>query len=216
VRDQKPQFAIDIDSILYSFETAAREAFLKLADETGDRDYLRGAYTSWVEWRSPADVCGIDIWMDVIQMCHQPEVILRQKPFPGAVETLQALHSEGFGLKYLSNRSPDAAAATREWLENSGFPIHAGVEVHCQMESKIPFLKECQYIIDDRPRTLVEFVHDPSWKGDHRWGLSLMYEYNRALTDLEDIFLSPTWSGLSAWLVRKGLLPESPHLPLES
>lgn len=208
----RPQFAIDVDSILYDFESAARNAYLQLAQETGNKELKKGAYHSWVEWRSPADVCGIDVWMDVIAICHQPEVILQQTPFAGSVETLQALHSEGYPLVYVSNRDPEAAVATREWLEKSGFPIHDGVQVHCQMDSKVPFLRECQYIIDDRPRTLIEFVYDPDWHGERRWGLALMYEYNRALTDVKNIFLAPTWRGLADWLVKKGLLLEPPYI----
>lgn len=214
---EKPKFAIDIDSTLYSFETAAREAFQKLYDETGDRNYLKGLYHSWDEWRSPADACGIEIWMKVIGMCHVPEIIERQVPFPGAVATLQALVDEGYQLMYLSTRTPEASEATCNWLDNCGFPMGDQIEVHCRMEDKGPYLAECQYLIDDRPKTLIEFIYDPSWnqfKGERK-ALSLLYPYNRALTDVPNIFLAPSWVGISSWLVRKGLLSAPTYQPLE-
>jgi hypothetical protein len=214
----KAKFAIDIDSILYDFSTPAREAFLKLSETTGDRSLLRGTYVSWVEWRTPADVCGLEMWMEVISMCHAPEVILRQKPFAGAVDTLQALVGQGYDLMYCSNRNEEAADATRQWLQQEGFPLGDHVEVRCTMEDKVTYLAECQYIIDDRPKTLIDFIHSPNWdqaKGERK-GLSIMYEYNRALTDIPNIFLSPTWAGLAGWLVRKNFLPTPPHTALET
>lgn len=214
-----PKFAIDIDSTLYEFEVCAREAFQKLADETGNKEYRRGMYHPWDEWRSPADACGIDVWMDVIKMCHQPDVIERQAPYPGAVATLNALARAGYGLMYVSTRDPQAAKATENWLHKCGFPMGDHIEVHCRMEDKAPFIAECQYIIDDRPKTLVEFVYDPSWStpaSGERWGLGLMQQYNRALTDIPNIFLAPTWAGLSSWLARHKLLPAPTHAPLEA
>lgn len=218
VDNDKPKFAIDIDSTLYDFSVPAREAFLKLSETTGDKSLLRGAYSSWVEWRSPADVCGLEVWMEVISMCHSPEVILCQTPFAGAVDTLQALVKEGYGIMYCSTRSEEAAEATREWLAQEGFPLGDHVEVRCTMEDKAPHIAECQYIIDDRPKTLIDFIHSRDWdesKGKRK-GLALIYEYNRALTDIPDIFLSPTWAGLAGWLTRKGFLPTPPHTPLET
>lgn len=211
-------FAVDIDSTLYDFSTPAREAFLKLAAETGDNKYWRGAYAAWVEWRTQADVCGLDTWLEVVSMCHATDVILSQTPFPGAVNTLNALVAEGHELMYISNRNEEAAWATKEWLGQEGFPLGPNAEVRCTMEEKAPFIAECQYLIDDRPKTLVEFVYDSTWYQPDRGkrkGISLLYEYNRALTDIPDIFLSPTWAGIASWLVHKGLLKESPHTPLE-
>lgn len=204
----KERFAVDIDSTLYDFSTVAREQFLKHADDLGDESLLRGAYISWVEWRSPADACGIDVWKHVISMCHSPEVIERQQPFPGAAETLQELADYGHELIYISNRDPSSVGATTRWLEDHGFPV-IGDSVHCLWGDKAPLLADCRYLIDDRPKTLVEFVYDPNWDIEGRGkrkGLSLLYEYNRALTDIPDIFLSPTWQGIASWLKRKELV----------
>jgi uncharacterized protein len=213
----KARFGIDIDSTLYDFQTLARETFQKLYEETGDNSLRRGMYVPWDEWRSPADACGIETWMKVITMCHAPEVILQQTPFAGAVDTLQALAAEGYGLTYVSTRSPEAAEATHEWLKKSGFPLGEEISIHCQMDDKRPFIAECQYLIDDRPKTLLEFVYDSSWSQpgrEKRKGLSLMYPYNRALTDVPDIYLAPTWVGLASWMVRKDILESTSVTPL--
>jgi hypothetical protein len=212
-----PRFAVDIDSTLYPFETPAREAFQKLYDESGNREYLKGLYHPWTEFRSPADVCGIDTWMRVIEMCHKPEVIEAQVPYPGAAETLKDLADHGYELLYISNRSPEAAKATQNWLEKWKFPLY-NADVHCLMEDKKPFIAECQYLIDDRPKTLIQFIYDKDWDESRgkRKGLALMFDYNRALTDIPDIFLAPTWAGIASWLVRKNLLPHPTHVPLEA
>jgi 5'(3')-deoxyribonucleotidase len=211
----KPKFAIDVDSTLYDFNIPAREAFLKLSIERGDRSLLRGVYSPWTEWRSQVDSCGEEAWQEVIDMCHQPHVILAQTPYPGAVETCQALANAGYEIMYISNRDDgDTAIATYEWLAQHAFPFPSILK--CIHGTKIPYLTECQYLIDDRPRTLIDFVYDREWTGPKRKGLSITYPYNQALTDIEDIFLAPTWSGLAAWMVRKGILDRNPHSPLET
>ncbi len=200
-------FAIDIDSTLYDLMRPARDGFLNLYEESGNREYLKGAYLSWDEWRSPADACGLDAWLRVIDYCHSPEIIARQRPFEGAAETLNALQMAGYDLMYISDRNIQAAAATENWLWDNGFPNSN--KLHCTRD-KHELMSHCQYLIDDRPKTLVEFVSCPDWEENSptraRKGLGLMYQYNRALTDIPDIFLSPTWNGLRSWLKRKNIL----------
>jgi hypothetical protein len=226
------RIAVDIDSTLFDFETPAREAFLQMASESGDKSLFRGAYVPWTEWRSPADVCGLDNWKEAIARCHKPDVILAQTPFQGAVETCRALIDEGHDLLYISNRDPEATESTQEWLQITGF-IEPGdgeaARLLCLHGDKRPHISTCQYLIDDRPKTLVEFVTDPNWRNKlglllnwgspnydlERKGFGLMYEYNRALTDISNIYLAPTWSGLNYYLVRKGILSEPALLALE-
>lgn len=215
----KTHFAIDIDNTLYALDDTAREAFEKLYQQTLNKDYLGGVYFSWDEWRSPADVCGLDAWMEVVSMCHEPEIIESRIPYPGAVATIQAIANEGYGLRYISTRSPEAAEATHNWLKKHDFPLGKDIDVRCMMEDKAPYLAECQYLIDDRPKTLVEFIYDSNWASDmfgSRKAMGLMFNYNRALTDIPGIFLSPHWAGLNEWMVRKKILPEPAHVPLET
>lgn len=161
--------AVDIDSTLYDFETPAREAMLRLYRETGDRAFKEGAYHPWTEWRSPADVLtdehgDIGRWLEAIGLCHDADVIESMRPFDGAVETCRALVDAGHSLLYISNRATEAADATERWLESNGFLVEGSTEVMCLMGDKAPHMAGCQYIIDDRLKTVVEFVHDYEWK----------------------------------------------------
>lgn len=223
--------AIDIDSTLYDFATPAREAFLELANRYDDKSLFQGAYHPWTEWRSPADVCGEDIWMEVIGLCHEADVISEQVPFAGAPETCQALMEEGHHLIYISNRNTESTDATVDWLQDNGFICTGEEEVVCLMDDKKPYLKNCQYLIDDRPKTCVEFVFDFDWRerqieealgfsdpqevyeDNQRRAFMKSYSYNQNLTDIPHLYLAPTWSGLAWYMTRKGLLSEVPIKP---
>lgn len=140
----------------------------KLYKETGEDIYKQGAYHPWTEWRSPNDVLGLDKWLDVIGMVHDSEIIRSRIPYAGAVATCQALTREGHQLLYISNRATEAADATFDWLEAQGFLINdtgngTMPEVLCLMEDKAPHMAKCQYLIDDRPKTVVQFVYDRQW-----------------------------------------------------
>jgi hypothetical protein len=218
--------AVDIDSTLYDFDTPAREGFLKLAEKYDDETLFRGAYEPWTEWRSPADACGLDRWLEVIAEVHRPEVILSREPFPGAVGTCQALEAEGHELMFISARDGSAEEATERWLRDKGF-LEQNAEVLCSHD-KAQHMAECQYLIDDRPKTAINFVTDFNWQlrfrandlvnivgNGKRKAFLLMYPYNAALTDAEDMYLAPTWAGINYYLVRKGVLSAPAYTALE-
>lgn len=223
------QIAIDVDATIYDFETIAREGYLKLAEERGDRSITRGAYQAWRQWRDPDDICGHDVWMDVIKLCHQPEIISQQVPYRGTVETINALYEEGYELLYISNRDAGSWDATYEWLASWGFPISPDDEddhtaLVCTFDDKHPYMVNCQYLIDDRPKTCVEFVYDHSWHRRYerdilqglykRKAFMMMYQYNENLTDIPGIYLSPSWAGLNRYFVEKGVLSKPAHIAL--
>jgi hypothetical protein len=205
--------AIDIDSTLYDFATPCRQAFLDLALEHGDKEeYFKGGYQSWVEWRSPADVCGIDAFLEALNIVHSPDVIRSQSPYTHSEEVLNDVSME-HEIFYISNRSVESREATEEWLfEICDFPK---ADVICTMEDKAPYLTQCQYLIDDRCKTLVEFIYDFTWKytygalegaDNQRKAFGLLFEYNRNLTDIPNVYLAPTWAGIRYYLERKGIL----------
>lgn len=205
--------AVDLDSTLYDFESPAREKFLELANERDDKTLLRGVYVPWVEWRSPADATGIDNWLEVIRRVHDDECISEQTPYKGAVETLQAL-AETHNLIYISNRATERYQATFDWLSDWEFPIDGDHKLVCTAEDKMPYIAKCQYLIDDRPKTLVEFVYNYQWRNSFgadvkpRKAFGLMFDYNRALTDVPNIYLAPSWRGVNHYLVEKGVIKE--------
>src|SRR3954463_10834778 len=100
----KKKIAVDVDDTLYSFNELAREKWIEIALERNDKSLQRGAYCAWGEWRSPADVIDMPLWLQVIDRCHEDAVIVCQKPFKGAADTLWELVDDGYELLYISNR----------------------------------------------------------------------------------------------------------------
>lgn len=201
------KIACDIDDTMYDFCGAARQ---ELAHWEGP-DALRArqvAYALWSDWRSPNDLCG-GFWLDVIAKVHAPESIVGQEPFPGAVDVLWDLSNAGHELTYISTRDPKAYEPTAQWLGEQGFPSG---DLNCTYDSKIPHIRECQYLIDDRPKTLVEFVYDFHWKHKYgsenedmkRVGFGLHGMPNLSLTDIPGVYLAPSWALLRTYLVEKG------------
>lgn len=229
--------AIDVDSTLYDFEAPSREAMYKMYRETGDETYMRGAYMPWTEWRTPTDTLGLEKWLGVIAMVHDSEIIRTRRPFDGAVETCQALMRQGHTLLYISNRATDAQQATEDWLGQCGFTDPEGHfvwhwKVLCTDEDKQQYMAECQYLIDDRPKTVVNFIYDYNWKygvehaaralsdagfdptAHQRKAFVKGYAYNQALTDVPNCYVAMDWYGLNEYLVRKGVLSEAAVQPL--
>lgn len=201
------RIAVDIDSTLYNFEALARDVFLQLAQERDDKSLFMGTYHPWVEWRSPADSCGLEAWLEVIARCHEPKKILAQIPFEGAVDTCWDLVESGHELIYISSRDASTEKATGDWLQACQFPLHNNLVV-CGSD-KSAHLADVQYLIDDRPKTVIEFVHDYVWHhdgGDQRKAFVKAYPYNQALTDIKNVYLGPTWEALAYYMRDKGLI----------
>lgn len=203
--------AVDIDDTLYSFRDAAIGAMAEmLMDPSVPEDQKekinQALYTPWSQWRTPHDMLG-QTWLDIINVVHDDEKILRQQPYQHAVHVMQALADSGNRFIYISNRATETERATREWLYDSGFPIGPRLDhkLVCTAGDKRPYIEECQYLIDDRVKTLVQFVSDPEW-GGCRKAFGLLKEYNENLTDVPGIKLAPTWSGLALFFEREGLL----------
>jgi len=201
------RIAVDVDDTMYDYCGAARQ---ELANWSGpDAQRARQAsYAVWSDWRSPNDICGGNLWMDVIAKVHEDESILRQDPFPGAVDVLHEL-AQQHEILYISTRAPRCHDATAQWIRDLGFPDG---DLVCTFESKIVHTVDCQYIIDDRPKTLVEFVYDFHWKHKYgsygedtkRLGFGLLGSPNLALTDVPGVYLAPSWALLRTYLVEKG------------
>jgi hypothetical protein len=203
--------AVDIDDSLYDFGGLAQMMITRLATETDDKRLQKAVYSTWNEWRTPNDVLE-DEWQTIIDMCHRDHVIRSQMPFKNAVTTLRKIFDMGNDIIYISNRSEDAYDATNEWLRMHGFPQSGSLV--CTTEDKASFIYDCQYIIDDRPKTLVEFVYDSNWQEETtpaRKGFGLFCEYNRALTDVPGIYLAPNWTLLEKYIEEKSdLLGRTP------
>lgn len=211
------KIAIDIDNTLYDFDTPARNAFLALAKETGDKTLLRGAYNPWVEWRSLMDVCGEDVGHEVISRVHADDAIMQRRPYEGVSEVIGRLLGEGHEILYISTRSPAATDATATWLGSYGL-MYGGddspTKLLCTWDDKQRHIFDCQYLIDDRVKTIHEFLGNYEWK--NTWGskneekkrlaFALWHPYNLNLTDIPNLYLAPTWDGIGHYLEEKGVL----------
>jgi hypothetical protein len=215
--------AIDIDDTLYSFSDLAQEMITKVAIKRGDKALKNGVYSSWHEWRTPNDLLDEE-WQSIIDLCHQDHVIRSQMPFKNAALVLRKIFDMGHDIVYISNRAESTYNVTKEWLQNYNFP--QANSLICTTENKASFIRDCQYIIDDRPKTLVEFVYDHEWKQEAneivnlasdvnlelprtklaRKGFGLFCEYNRSLTDVPGIYLAPNWALLEKYIEEKSEL----------
>jgi 5'(3')-deoxyribonucleotidase len=202
------RIAVDIDSTLYDFCGLACRIMGQLAEERGDERLRNAAYsTSWTEWRTPIDLAGAEAWQEVVDICHKPAIIGDQVPYPGATEALWKLREAGHDLVYVSNRDPSTLKPTTDWLWRKGFPT-LSAEVLCHTDDKLASIKDCQYLIDDRPKTLVEFLRMHTFQRCDRYGnyakaFGLVTPYNRGLTDVPGIYLAPNWDLLSRYLWTK-------------
>ncbi len=211
------RIGVDLDDTLYSFTALARRIMTKIGFENEDKQMIAAAYAQWPEWRSPVDLLGLDRWMEIIDLCHDNDMILSQVPHLGAADTCNALMDAGHELLYISNRATETEGATREWLYDHDFLSPSKpAELMCLIGDKTPHLALCQYFIDDRPKNLIQFIHDFQWQNKYgsnnkemaRRAFGLSTEFNRALSDVPRIYLAPTWSGLAYYLEEKGLLTE--------
>jgi hypothetical protein len=146
------------------------------------------------------------LWEKVIDRCHTPERILTQIPYDGAPEALWDLWHAGHELVYVSNRSPDTWSPTLTWLDNMGFPMREErTKLLCHRDDKLASIRDCQYLIDDRPKTLVGFINDWIWGASTgtRKAFGLVTPYNRGLTDVPGIYLAPNWPLLGRYLRSK-------------
>lgn len=201
------KIAVDIDDTLYSFTALAREVLAEEALRTGDKMLERAAYAPWTEWRTPPDMLGLEKWLEVVDICHDDDKILSRTPFPGSQNVLDELAAQ-HDLVYVSNRTTERESATSEWLDIHDFPT--GHLVCAGHGDKQAFLNECQYLIDDRPKNLVQFVYASCWAEPEkeRVGFGLMTEFNRSLTDVPGIYLAPAgnWSLMRFYFEKTGVL----------
>jgi hypothetical protein len=241
------KIAVDIDDTLYSFTDEAREVLSVMVDDpqyAPYKDQLSHAlYASWDQWRTPFELCGFrsddddhpqrSLWLTCIDYCHDSEAILRQQPFNGSVEICNELADAGHELLYISNRARETEEATWHWLYQQGFPIGPEEPIDHKLVvtsgNKAPFIRDCQYMIDDRVKNVLEFIYDYDYETQVRekvatfeeWQREDVYnalqrkafvrvaEYNGGLTDVPNLYLAHTWKGLRRYMVKKGLLTGS-------
>lgn len=192
---------IDIDETVYSFSDAIRDVFFNLAEERKDKSILRLAYSNNLEWRNLVDH-DKKIAYEAIERVH--ENTSYYVPFEGCVKTLNKIYASGHEILYVGSRKQKHHSATEDFLYTHDFP--AGTLICADPQKpKNEYLGKCKYLIDDRPKTIVEFLKEDSFYGERK-AFGLWRSYNQNLTDLDNLYLAPTWYSLEYYLKRKGVL----------
>jgi hypothetical protein len=194
------------DETLYSFDEEVREAFFELAIERNDKSILRGAYSNNQEWRNLVDH-DKGLAYEAIERVH--ENATAQVPFKNSVDVVNRI-AEKHTVKYVGSRFQKHWWKTTKWLEYWDFPNGELICVEPN-DSKQNYFDDVQYLFDDRPRTIIEFIHAPrldfSPGSPHpRLAFGLWRQYNQNLTDVRNVLLAPTWRGIEYYLERKGVI----------
>lgn len=198
--------AVDIDDTLYSFRDASIQVLSEMAFDPRltkeDQEKCHQAiYTQWGQWRTPYDILG-DLWIEAIDTVHDHEMIRKQIPFAGAVDTLNIIYNQGIEILYISNRATETYEATLDWLADNEFPLESEDNLICTSDNKSSYISHCQYLVDDRVRTVVNFITE----NPARVAFGLMRDYNHNLTDVPGVYLAPTWIGIQHLMRKVGLI----------
>lgn len=127
-----------------------------------------------------------------IEETHTDEVILAARPYPGAVEAINAWAEAGHFIHVTSHRDVSAHDATERWLRAIGLRFD---ELYCS-DDKLARCREIgiDVLIDDCPDHLVAAVDAGMIAAtiEHPW--------NEEVRETEDIVSAPDWPGLATRL----------------
>jgi len=173
------RIAIDIDSTLHPYwgllsEVAERRFGIPLPYEE---------QLTWGVTRLRPEQLAV-----CVAETHTEPVIMRARPYPGAVEAVGRWRGAGHFIHITSHRSPDAHPATARWLSRIGLPHH---ELYCSMDK----VARCRAIgiellIDDSPVNLA---------GALEHGIAaatIAHPWNRDLCEEEDVIAAADWPEL--------------------
>jgi uncharacterized HAD superfamily protein len=183
------RIAIDIDSTLHHYwdvlSAAARERF-----------GIELPYEEQYEWGitrlKPGQLkCVIDA-------THCEQTILAGRPYPGAVEAVNAWADAGHFIHVTSHRDASCHAATERWLQDIGLRHD---ELYCS-DDKLARCEELgiDLLIDDAPTTIL---------GALEAGITvatLVHPWNQEVVEDEDVIGAADWPSLVAALQER--LPE--------
>ena len=171
------KIALDIDSTLHHYwdllDRVAQERFGVALPYEDQRDWGITALG-----REELSAC--------VRETHSDENILTAEPYPGAVETVRAWHSEGHWIHVTSHRAVSAGSATRLWLKRIGMPYD---DLHCSYD-KVSRCAELgiHLLVDDSPVNLARAAE----RGIR--GATLLHPWTEHLNG--DIVVARDWTEL--------------------
>lgn len=180
---------VDVDSTLYDAN--------KLFYEVGTKEFGIAWPKKYWSWFGPEDI-GTDLatLKNVFRRCHSREYVLKNKPYPGSVETLKNLVElyDDVEIAYVSDRNEAQTSALREWLDQEGF-LSSGDEFVAATKDKREWMRENRpdIVIDDRVRTILMARFELNSEV-----ISLEHPHNMNLkNEVEGVYLVDDWDELS-------------------
>jgi uncharacterized HAD superfamily protein len=154
------KFGFDIDDTLINLREHAFHIYNKKMERNVALDVFHTL--NKVEIHEPFglnDEQGNEMWNGSLEEIYYTTC----PPFPNAVETLQALDSEGHEIYYITSRPKEHGERTKKWLKEQGFPVRDDRFFYgMQDEEKVQIIQELQldYYFDDKPAVLETLTND--------------------------------------------------------
>jgi uncharacterized protein len=126
---------------------------------------------------------------------HSDEAIARAKPYPHAVETVNAWHAAGHFIHVTTQRAERCQPATARWLDAIGLTCD---DLHCSRD-KVGRCVELNIdvLIDDSPVNLVRALEVGMVAA------TIAHPWNREVCEEEDVVCAQDWPGLAVALERR-------------
>ena len=126
---------------------------------------------------------------------HSDEAIARARPYPHAVETVNAWHAAGHFIHVTSHRAERCHPATARWLSDIGLAYD---DLNCSSD-KIARCVELHIdvLIDDSPVNLVRALEAGMTAA------TIVHPWNREVCEDEDVVCAADWPDLATALERR-------------
>jgi uncharacterized protein len=123
-----------------------------------------------------------------VQDTHSDEAIAGARPYPHAVDTVNAWHDAGHWIHITSHRAEHCHAATQRWLDDIGLRYH---DLYCSYD-KIARCREVgiDLLIDDSPANIVRAL-DAGIRA-----ATLCHPWNQDVCEEEDVVCGRDWPEL--------------------
>jgi hypothetical protein len=185
------RIAIDIDSTLHHYWDV-------LSDAARRRFGIELPYEEQFDWgitrlRPEQLECCID-------ETHGEQVILAGRPYPGAVEAVNAWAAAGHFIHITSHRQVAAHTATERWLNDIGLRFD---ELYCSFDK---VTKCCEIgidlLVDDSPHNIQKALENGIAAA------TIVHPWNADVCETEDIVCAADWPALAVKL--QPLLAQQP------
>jgi uncharacterized protein len=174
------RIAIDIDSTLHHY-------WDELAGSVKRRFGVELPYDEQVTWRISR--LRDEQLRAAIADTHSDAAISRARPYPHAVETVNAWHAAGHFIHITSHRAESCQPATTRWLDAIGLQYD---ELYCSYD-KVTHCIEIgiDLLIDDSPSNIRRALDAGMVAA------TIVHPWNRDVCEEEDVVCAADWAGLA-------------------